>query len=264
MHHLKLGIVLETVGLPVRRALHSAAGLAVRGVRIDAAGDLAPNQLTGTGRRELTNLLRSYGLEISALNCPLRLGLDAAEDAQQRIDHVRSAMQLASELNCRIVTVPLPPLPNEPEGARAVVMREALRVLGAFGDRIGTRLVLRLGRDTGDAVRSYLETFDTGSLSVDFDPVSFLLAGTDPLAGLTALAGRVAHAHARDVRMAAGTGGREAPVGRGDVDWAAYVATLETIGYRGYLVVDREDGTERFADVAAGVRFLKQFVPDAR
>jgi len=263
MNRPKLGIVLETTDLPVRRALHAASGLGVHGVRIDAVGDLAPDRLTETGRREFGILLRAHELELSALNCPLRLGLDASEDAQQRVDHVRSVIRLASDLGCRAVVVPLPKLPSDPESPRAVMMRETLQALGAFGDRVGIRLALGAGQDPGDEVRDYLEAFDTGGLGVNFDPAGFVLAGSDPLAGLVALSGRVVHAQARDVRMAGGSGGREVPVGTGDVDWAAYLAALEAIGYRGYLAVDREAGTERFADVAAGVRFLRRFVPVA-
>jgi len=56
-------------------------------------------------------------------------------------------------------------------------------------------------------------------------------------------------------------GPKEVPVGAGDVEWMIYVATLESIDYRGYLTVDREDGDNKFADVAAGVKFLRRFVP---
>ena len=58
--------------------------------------------------------------------------------------------------------------------------------------------------------------------------------------------------------------GREVPVGTGDVDWPAYMASLEAIGYQGYLVADREAGAERFAGVAADVQFLRRFVTDDR
>ena len=79
------------------------------------------------------------------------------------------------------------------------------------------------------------------------------------MASLAALAGRVIHVRARDVRSTP-SGPREVPVGAGDIDWMILVATLESIDYRGYLVVDRETGPDRFADVSSGVRFLRRFV----
>jgi L-ribulose-5-phosphate 3-epimerase len=261
MSRFKLGIVLETTGLPVRRALAEVAKLGVSGVQVDAAGDLAPDKLTDTGRREFKNLLRAYNLELSALNCPLRRGLDTAENLQPRIEHVRKVMQLAFDLGPRRVIVPLPKVPEDAAAPRAVTAREALADLGSFGDRVGSVLVLEAGLDPGDKVRDYLNTFDTGSLAVNFDPANFLLNGFDPLASLAALAGKVAHTHARDARTATVRGGaREVPVGAGDIEWMVYVATLESIGYGGYLTVDREQGEDRFADVAAGVKFLKRFV----
>lgn len=261
MNHLKLGIVLETTGLPLRQALAAASKLAVPGVQVSASGDLSPDVLTDTGRREFRNLLRTYNLELSALNCPLRFGLDTAEHLQQRIDHIRKAMQLAFDLGPRVVVVPLPKVPTEAASARATTTRESLLTLGMHGDRIGTQLALEAGLDAGDAVRDYLATFDTGGLAVNFDPANFLLNGHDPMKSLAALAGRVIHTHARDGRKVTVSGGaQEVPVGAGDIEWLAYIATLESIEYRGYLAVDRENGDDRFGDVAAGVRFLRRFV----
>jgi sugar phosphate isomerase/epimerase len=261
MNRFKLGIVLETVGLPVRQALPEAAKLAVQGVQIDAVGDLAPDQMTATGRREFKTLLRTFNLELSALNVPLRRGLDVAENLQPRIEHVRKVMQLAFDLGARKVIVPLPKVPDDPASPRAVTAREALSALGSFGDRVGAQVALEAGLDPGEKVRDYLATFDTGSLGVNFDPANFLLNGFDPLASLAALAGKVIHTHARDGRTATvGGGAREVPVGAGDIEWMVYVATLESIDYRGFLTVDRETGDDRFRDVAAGVQFLRRFV----
>lgn len=263
MTRFKLGLVLETTGLPVRQALAPAAKLGVSGVQADAAGDLLPDRLTDTGRREFRTLLKSFNLELSALNCPLRRGLDAAENHQQRLDHVRKVMQLAFDLGARKVIVPLPKVPDDEKTPRAATVRESLRDLGGFGDRVGTDLALEAGLDSGDKVRDYLATFDRGSLAVNFDPANFLLNGFDPLASLAALAGKIVHTHARDGRTATVSGGaREVPIGAGDIEWMVYVATLESIGYRGYLTVDREGGEDRFADVAAGVKFLRRFVTD--
>jgi sugar phosphate isomerase/epimerase len=158
------------------------------------------------------------------------------------------------------VIVPLPKVPEDAATPRALTAREALTALGSFGDRVGTVLALEAGLDPGDKVRDYLASFDTGSRLVNFDPANFLLNGFDPLACLAALAGTVAHTHARDARAATvGGGAREVPVGAGDVEWMVYVATLESIDYRGFLTVDREAGEDRFRDAAAGVQFLRRF-----
>lgn len=143
-----------------------------------------------------------------------------------------------------------------------MTLREVLTDLAGVGDRVGVRLAVEPGLDPGDKVRDYLGTFDTGGLAVTFDPANFLLNRHDPLASLAALGGLVVHTHARDGRAArvSGSGG-EVPVGAGDIEWMVYVATLESVGYRGFLTVDREEGPTKFADVAAGVKFLRRFVP---
>jgi hypothetical protein len=114
MNRFKLGLVLETTGLTVRRGLAEASRAGADGVQIDAAGDLAPDALTATGRREFRNLLKTYNLDLAALNCPLRRGLDVADNLQQRVDYVRKVMQLAFDLGARKVVAPLVRVPTRP------------------------------------------------------------------------------------------------------------------------------------------------------
>src|ERR1700678_607515 len=101
MKPLKIGIVAESTGLSVRQAIAHAAKMASAGVQIDAVGDLAPDALGETGRREFRNLLRSFNQELAALNVPLRNGLDISENLQPRLEHIRKAMQLAFDLGAR-------------------------------------------------------------------------------------------------------------------------------------------------------------------
>src|SRR5205823_5879178 len=102
MNRLKLGIRLESFGLPLRRALLEAERLGVSGVQVDAAGDLSPKVLSQTGRREFRHLLRGHNLELTALGCPLRHGLDVAQDQEARIEHVRKVLSLSFDLGPRI------------------------------------------------------------------------------------------------------------------------------------------------------------------
>ncbi|MCS6864007.1 MAG: sugar phosphate isomerase/epimerase family protein [Gemmataceae bacterium] len=260
MRALKIGIVLESTGLPLRQALIAAADAGAQGVEFDAVGDVSPDALSATGRRELRTRLRSLELDVAALNVPVRRGLDVAADLQPRIERIRKAMQLAYDLGARQVVVPCPKIPDDESQPRALLMREALEDLGRYGDRIGCVVALEIGYDPATRVKAYLERFDTGSLKTTFDPANFLLHGHDPLAHLAPLAGWIAHVHARDARAAGVSRGvQEVALGAGDVDWMAFTATLQVITFDGFLTVKREQGDNKLADVTNGVAFLRRF-----
>jgi sugar phosphate isomerase/epimerase len=260
MKSLKIGIVVGSTGLSLRSALLTAARCGAQGVEIDATGELAPDALTATGRREFRNLLRSYDLELAAVGVPIRRGLDVAEDLQPRIERIRKSMQLAFDLGAGRVVVACPKLPDDAAAPRAQLLRESLSALGAYGDRVGCVVATEIGFDPATKVRDYLATFGTGSLRVTFDPANFLLHGHDPCANLHPLAGLVAHVHARDARSAGlNRGLQEVPVGAGDVDWMALTATLQVLEFDGFMAVKRDFGDNRLNDVVNGVAFLKRF-----
>jgi L-ribulose-5-phosphate 3-epimerase len=272
MSPLKIGICLESLGLPLRPALDAAVRLRASGVQVDAIGDLGPNKLSQTGRREFRHLLQSRDLELSAVGCPLRRGLDSDEDQQPRIEHIKKVMSLCFDLGPRIVVIQAGRVPSEDEeksGARRPVhLAEALRALGSHGDRIGVVLALETGLESGAALRDYLSRFDCGSLAVNYDPANLLMNGFDPVASLRDLRGKVRHVHAKDARITgASRTAREVPLGHGDIDWLELLGVLEEVEYRGWLAVERESGDDRPGDVAGGVAFLRRLLgtgPDDR
>lgn len=261
MNRLKIGVRLESLDLPLRRALSEAARMGVSGVQVDAVGDLSPSNLSQTGRRELRNLLRTHNVELTAIGCPLRRGLDAAEDQEGRLLHVQKVQTLAFDLGPRIVVVQAGEVPEDLESARARTLSESLTVLGGYGDRVGVTLALETGLESGQRLADFLRRFDSGSLGVNLDPANVLLHGFDPYESTRALQGRIVHVHAKDGRRSnASRMAQEVPLGHGDIDWMQFLAVLEEVEYRGYLVVERESGTNRVADVAAGVGFLRRLV----
>jgi sugar phosphate isomerase/epimerase len=258
---MKLGVRLESLGMPVRRGLAEAERLSVGGVQVDAAGDLAPDRLSATGRREFRHLLRGHGLALTALGCPLRHGFDSPENLQPRIDHVRKVMSLASDLGTGVVVVEVGRIPDKPDDPRAALLTESLLALGQHGDRVGVALALETGAESGTALRQFLDALDTGGLGVNYDPANLLMNGFDPIAELTALSARIVHGHAKDARRGgASRSAQEVPLGHGDIDWLQFVATLSAQDYRGWLTVERESGMNRAADVGAGVAFLRRLV----
>lgn len=262
MSPLKIGIRLESLGLPLRPALALASRLGVSGVQFDAVGDLAPNRLSETGRRELRHLLHANDLELTAVGCPLRRGLDSAHDQQPRLEHVQKVLALSFDLGPRLVIIEAGAVPQDETTDLARRLRESLDMLGRYGDRVGAVLALETGPDSGEALAAYLRSFDTGALGANYDPANLLMHGMDPFESGRALAGLVRHAHAKDARRGkASRSAQEVPLGAGDLDWLRLMGLFVEIEYRGWLVVERESGENRQADVASGVALLRRLLP---
>lgn len=261
LRHQKIGLRLESLGLPLRKALDEAARLGVSGVQFDASGDLSPLRLSESGRREVRNLLRARNLELTALHCPLDAGLDEPINLQPRIDYLREVMMLAFDLGPRVVIAPVGQVPEASDEPRASTHRDALEALAQHGDRTGTTLAVDTGLESGEALATYLASFDTGSLAANVSPGNLLLNGFNPFASTRALAGRIAHIHARDGRRSSTSrAAREVALGAGDIDWLSYLELLEEIEYRGWLVVVRDEGDRRAADIESGVKFLQRLL----
>jgi sugar phosphate isomerase/epimerase len=238
----------------LRRSLAQAQRLGATGVEIAAAGDLGPQTLSQTGRREVRNLLRAHDLEVSAVFCPLRHGLDVAENLQPRIDFIKQVMALAFDLGPRIAIVQAGRVPEKDDDPRLPHLRDALDALGRHGDRVGARLALDTGAESGATLRAFLDRFDSGSLAVNYNPANLLIDGLDPALAIRALARRIAHIHAEDARAVSPNRLDRVPVGHGDLDWMQLLATLEEVEYRGYLTVTGDDP----AEMGAGLEVLRR------
>ena len=198
-----------------------------------AAGDVAPQNLSQTGRREVRHLLRSYDLELAAVVCPLRHGLDVAENQQPRIDFIKQVMSLAFDLGPCPTIVQAGQVPEKDDDPRLPRFRDAVEALAHHGDRIGAILGLDTGLESGAALRAFLDRFDSGSLAANYNPANLLISGHSPYEAARALAGRIAHVHAEDARSTSPKRRERVPLGHGDIDWLQLLATLEEVEFHG-------------------------------
>lgn len=261
MNRIKLGVRLESLELPFRKALQAAAQLGVSGVQFDPLGDLAPKVLSDTGRREIRYLLRTYNLTLTALGCPLRRGLDTTEQQQARLEHVQDVMNLARELGAGCVVVQAGEIPEKEDDPRRGVLCESLLLLGHHGDRTGVRLALETGLEPGQRLADFINRLDTGGLAVNLDPANLMMHSHDVAASIRALNRLIVQVHAKDARTAtANRVAQEVPLGYGDMDWIHLLANLEEVEFRGWMVVERESGSNKPAEVTHGVGFLRQLL----
>jgi sugar phosphate isomerase/epimerase len=207
---------------------------------LDAVGDLAPERLSVTGRRDLRHLLRSTELSPIALSLPTRRPFDTLNQLEDRLKRAEQACALAYELGTNLVLARLGPVPPESEAPRREVFVSALAELGVRAGRRGVRLAAETGTESGATLRTVLDGQDPTGLAASIDPASLLQNGIDPVAAVRGLGPWVAHAYATDSStnvVARVPHPRGFGFGPGVLDWEEYLGALEEIDYRGFLTI---------------------------
>jgi sugar phosphate isomerase/epimerase len=246
---------------PVREQIHEAARLGARGVVLDAIGDLSPQRLGDTGRRDLRHVLKTVELSLIALSLPTRRPFDTIEQLDDRLRRADAAFALAYELGTTIVLARVGSVPPDEESERLEVFTNTMRDLGHRADHRGVRLAIETGSEPGEKLKSFLDALDLRGLAVSIDPASLLQAGIDPVATARELAQWVEHAYASDASGSAGVSGvnpRGFGFRPGVLDWEEYVGALEEIGYHGFLTVRPMPGRDSAAQFKAILDRLRQ------
>jgi L-ribulose-5-phosphate 3-epimerase len=127
----------------------------------------------------------------------------------------------------------------------------------------GVTIAFETGQETADLLRRTLDELKSPNLKVNFDPANMLLYDKgDPLRAVEILGPDIRSVHVKDANRTKvpGTWGDEVPLGKGQVNIRQFVKTLQKVGYRGSLCIEREVGNqeERVADITHGIRFLHE------
>ena len=247
-----LGLRLDPAR-PVRDQIREAARLGAKGVVIDAVGDLAPDRLSETGRRELRHILRSVELKLVAVGLPTRRAFDTTDQLDDRLRRAESAYALAYELGTNLVVARVGGLPGEKDEPARTTFLGAVRELARRADHRGVRFGVETGPDPGAVLRATLESLEAHAAGASVDPAALLQNGHDPVATVRALGPWVVHAYATEPTAAGRLTGaaRGSGLPPGAVDWEAYLGALEEVGYRGFLTVWPDPAGDPSAGFAA-------------
>jgi sugar phosphate isomerase/epimerase len=129
----------------------------------------------------------------------------------------------------------------------------------------GVTVAFETGQETADLLRLTLDDLKCPNLKVNFDPANMLLYDKgDPLRAVEILGPDIRSVHVKDANRptTSGTWGDEVRLGEGQVNIRKFIATLQKVGYRGPLCIEREvgDQEQRLADVAHGIRYVRESV----
>jgi len=201
----------------------------------------------------VSGMFGTVGEDYSTLDTIRRTGgvvPDATWEANWR--NIQAVAEIAARLGLKLVTFHAGFLPHEEtDPAFAKLLARIDQVAALFAGH-GIDLGFETGQETADTLAAFLRRLDRRSVGVNFDPANMLLYDKgDPIEALRTLGPWLKQCHIKDARRTRvpGTWGEEVPVGTGEVDWPAFLRTLDALGYRGDLCIEREAGEQRAADI---------------
>jgi sugar phosphate isomerase/epimerase len=257
MTYLKIGIQTGSLRQPFKQAIRTAARLGADGVEIDARNELRPGELSRTGLREFRKILEDLNLRVSAVAFPTRRGYDEADDLDRRVQATQAAMRFARELGTDVVVNRVGQIPADASDPRFVRMAEALTAIGAFGERVGTRLAAQTGGERPQDLARLIEALPELTVGVDLHPTGLIIAGQSPRDAVDVLGSHVLHVHACDaVRDAAGRA-NEVPLGRGSADMPELLGQLTEYDYRGWVTIERRESSNPIKEIENAVAYLR-------
>jgi sugar phosphate isomerase/epimerase len=173
---------------------------------------------------------------------------------EQNRKNIHASARLAADLGQKLATFHAGFVPHdEADPSFGKMLVRLAQVADIFGEE-KIDVGLETGQETAAALSSLLKKLNRPNVGVNFDPANMILYNKgDPIAALRTLGPWIRQAHIKDAiaTKVPGTWGQEVPAGEGAVDWRAFFAMLGEIGFRGNLVIEREAGGERIADIRA-------------
>lgn len=277
---MKLGVITDCFKKPLEECIVLAAKNGFDGVQIYAtSGEFSPETLTEEKKAEIKKLLKENNLEVSALCGDMGgYGFEIEKDNAERVEKTKRIIDLAVEFGAKAVTTHIGVIPSDKTEPRYGVMLNALTAAGLYAKEKGVTLAIETGPEFAKTLLAFLK--DTkGGVGVNLDPANFVMVtGQDPVQAVELIKDYIVHTHAKDgvkisddmtpteVYHAFAVGGvdalnackcfKEVPLGEGQVNWKEYLSALKSVGYDGYLTIERETGDNPQADILKAKGYL--------
>src|SRR4051812_4807536 len=237
------------------------------GVKLEVAHDLGvhtvhlhtPHAGTRTPQRaaEFNQRLADFGIKITCVFAGFEgesyadiptvertVGLMPPETRAARTTELKEIADFARQLGVDVVGIHLGFVSHDRSAPDYQTMIDLTRGVCDHCKRNGQALHLETGQEPVEVLIEFLGDVERDNIFVNFDPANMILYGAgEPIPALEQLGSRVRSVHCKDATWSDKPGetwGRETPLGEGDVDFDAFLKTLQKIGYTGPLTIERE------------------------
>ncbi len=172
------------------------------------------------------------------------VGLVPPETRAARTQELKEIADFAKLLGVSVVGLHVGFVPHD---VSVPLYGEVLEVTREICDHClsnGQALHLETGQEAADVLLRFIRDVRRDNLFVNFDPANMILYGSgEPLPALEKVGRYVRSVHCKDAKWAAHPGeewGQEVPLGQGAVGVENFLRTLDRLGYRGPLTIERE------------------------
>ncbi len=193
------------------------------------------------------------------------VGLVPERYREERVARTKAVSDVAKALGIESVACHIGFIPHDVSSPEYIAVRDVAREICDYCAKSGQSFTLETGQEPAKALLQFIDDVDRENLKINFDPANMILYGTgDPVEALGVLGKHVISVHCKDgdwpPREKPEALGVEKPLGKGSVDFPAFIAKLKEIGYRGVLCIEREekDEAKRAADIRSAVSLLKR------
>lgn len=210
----------------------------------------------------VSGMVRCLGEDYATLDS-IRVTGGIAPDAtwEQNVKNISAAAAIAKKMGLKLVTFHagfLPPDESHPTFAK---MRQRLDTVADIFMVQNILLGLETGQETAQELAALLHKLNHPNIGVNFDPANMLMYDKgDPVKALHTLAPWIRQVHIKDAKRTKtpGTWGEEVPIGKGEVDWRGFFTTFKHVVFNVNLVIEREFGNSRAADIRAAHDFIQR------
>ena len=239
----------------------SRVQLALNDHRGSAGGAAIGSELRDAGIEIVSGMFGTVGEDYSSLEAIQKTGgVVPDEHWEANLAIARDVVAASKSLGLDLVSFHAGFLPEDAADPDYAKLIERLRTLATLFADDGIKLAFETGQEEASILAAFLDDLAAPNVGVNFDPANMILyAKGDPVEGLKVLLPYLQQIHIKDAILTdtPGEWGSEVVVGSGEVDWKAFLEVLDDANYKGALVIEREAGDDRVADILAAKKYLE-------
>ena len=235
--------------------------LALDPLRSDPAWSDAGKRLADAGVTIGSGMMGCLGEDYTTLETIHRTGgLMLDEHWRQNFANAQAAADLAARMHISRVSFHAGFISPDSDGPEFAKLLDRVAQVADVFAKAGVGLLLESGQENAPTLEAFLARLGRKNVGVNFDPANIILYDMgDPIAALKRLLPSVRQVHIKDaVRTATpGQWGREVPAGDGQVNWPAFFGILREGNFTGDLMIEREAGPNRIADIQQAIMMIR-------